>query len=198
MKSLKKVLKSKLFYLVLLLGVLFIPIFKISLQAQEFETVDYSYKNLASPDLEGKEYLGEGVYFIKQYHGVTLTYNVYNGNYVLNGTPTSAIVAFYNMFNIASMNGTFSFVYVSGTSNLANIYWNAEMASNYLLRGIRDGASVNNEVVITETFKHLVFSDYSMTTYDNYTFKLQLEKGDTATPYTVPGQIPQYKIVGEE
>ena len=51
---------------------------------------------------------------------------------------------------------------------------------------------------ITTTQTNFLFNISVGRTFNNYQFKLKLEKGSTATPYTVPGQIPQYKIVGEE
>src|SRR5690554_7836471 len=41
-------------------------------------------KNLASPDLEGKEYLGSGVYRLYNNAGITIDYNVYNGVFTIN------------------------------------------------------------------------------------------------------------------
>ena len=45
-------------------------------------------KNLGGPDLEGKEYLGSGVYQLRQQNGGTLTYNVYSGEYRMFGNLT--------------------------------------------------------------------------------------------------------------
>lgn len=143
-------------------------------------------RNLAVPDLNGKTHLGNGVYRLYNVSNITLDYNVFNGVYTLNGTPTSNVITFGEIFNIAPMNGTFSFLKVAGTSNLGSIYWNGEASNQTLLSGIRNGVDVNNDVVITSNFAFITFSDYSQTTYDNYTFKMQLEKGSQATDYQVP------------
>ena len=195
MKFFKKVLKNKLFYLFIVLGVFVIPILKFNLQAQEEPLLVYSDNNLAMPDLEGKEYLGDGVYRLYDDRGITLDYNVYRGEYIVNGTTTSEI-----------------YYVIMTYTNDEPLY-----ASAYYISGEFTGADdifihtnpyhVNNSISFRYTNKSTPFivpmSDFRVlfrenTVFDNYKFKLQLEKDDTATPYTVPGQIPQYKIVGEE
>ena len=56
----------------------------------------------------------------------------------------------------------------------------------------------NQNKLFSAPFTRLFLQPRAGQVFDNYEFKLQLEQGSTATPYTVPGQIPQYKIVGEE
>lgn len=133
-------------------------------------------KNELVPKLNNKEYLGDGVYRIGNYNGVTWDYNIHNGQYVLNGTPTSATIFFNDTFKLSAMQGTFSLNVISGTSNLGSIYWNGEHPNQVLLSNINGGATVNNEVVISGGAWLLTFSDYSRTTYDNYTFTMQLEQ----------------------
>ena len=153
--------------------------------------------NLAMPNLEGKEYLGDGVYRLYDNNGITIDYNVYNGYYIMNGTSTTTGLG--AVFKIPQLEKgltyTVSRQVISGTKtgNL-NIYISAPVQQ--LLHNNQN----QNTFVAGTNHENILFSDLSTigTVFNDYTFILQIEKGDTATPYTVPGQIPQYKIVGEE
>src|SRR5690554_2807982 len=48
-------------------------------------------KNLASPNLEGKEYLGDGVYRLYDDRGITIDYNVFDGIWTFDGVTTGVI-----------------------------------------------------------------------------------------------------------
>src|SRR5690554_462276 len=80
---------------------------------------NYQSKNLASPDLEGKEYLGDGVYNLGIRSGVTITYNVYNGVYTMNGTVTTNPTTFIPLTSIINVSSvlTINVTYVSGSVN---------------------------------------------------------------------------------
>src|SRR5690625_1180363 len=70
--------------------------------------------NLAMPDLEGKEYLGNGVYRVYNINGITIDYNVYNGIWTINGT--SSAITQEILFNIeTNTEYTLSYIAVSGT-----------------------------------------------------------------------------------
>src|SRR5690554_6102382 len=76
-------------------------------------------KNLASPDLTGKDYLGDGVYNLGIWSGVTITYNVYNGVYTMNGTITTNPTGFIPLTSIINVSSvlTINVTYVSGSVN---------------------------------------------------------------------------------
>ena len=191
MKVLRKVLKSKLFYLLLVLGVFVIPILKFNLHAQEDDDyVNYSNKNLAAPYLEDKEYLGDGIYKLYNDNGITIEYDVYSSITEINGTATSAISYYFVIFsNTLDEYRTISVRYVSGTvvsgNNEIGIYDSGTGVgivitnNNYLSPLLSQSKNNVNQLVI------YIPSGAVLT---NYQFKLQLEKGDTATPYTVPLQ----------
>ncbi len=186
MKFFTKVLKNKLFYLVLLLGVFIIPIFSFNLKAQEFETVDYSNKNLASPNLQGKEYLGDGVYRLYDANGVTTDYNVNSGIWTINGSFTGSKI-FSIARNVVEIGSTYraTFYKISGTGYAS--YRPAVILGSSAEEGNYISYNMDSRVVVATgtNIRFLLGGDGS---YDNLTFKLQLEKGDTATPYTVPLQ----------
>ena len=185
MKFFKNVLKNKLFYLVLLLGVFLIPILKFSLKAQEEDDyVDYSNKNLASPDLEGKEYFGYGYYILYDNNGITIEYNVYNGVYTVDGTwtgPTGSS-AMIPLLNVNGLTLTVSVDIVSGNLPNAVRYRPSSLESKqiYLFEGI------SYEVPYDRNYDAIRMVNGAV--FDNFQFNVQLEKGDTATSYTVPLQ----------
>src|SRR5690554_4089991 len=80
---------------------------------------NYDSKNLAVPDLDGKEYLGNGVYNLGVWSGVTITYNVYNGVYTMNGTITTNPTGFIPLTSIINVSSvlTINVTYVSGSVN---------------------------------------------------------------------------------
>ena len=198
MKFFKKVLKNKLFYLLLILGVFVIPIFSFNLQAQEDEIIDYSNKNLAVPDLAGKEYLGDGVYRLYDDNGITIDYNVNNGIYTMNGIGNTVRLILFNIEKNTEY--TLSYIYVTGTLTGGNIIFEGQDPQMQVITVKESNYNENIENTFNtneQTRIDLVIGS-SIRTFNNFQYKVQLEKGDTATPYTVPGQIPQYKIVGEE
>ena len=154
--------------------------------------------NFGGVDLSGATDLGGGNYRLYNNNGITIDYNVSSGIYTLNGT---AITAFnYFIFNIEpNTEYTLSYIYVSGT--LTGGYLAFIATNPYLLMISRNEINYNENIentFNTTTQNEFRFDIRTGRTFDNYQFKLQLEKGSQATPYTVPGQIPQYKIVGEE
>ncbi len=148
--------------------------------------------NHAMPDLTGKEHLGDGWYELNS----KTKYNALTGYFTINGS--GSIPRFPFIFQELGGIYTISYEYISGDLSGDRI-------------GVRDYG--NNEYMLpiyTYNHKEKLTNIYSNTgidigffanngsVYDNLTFKLQIEKGSIATPYQVPGQIPQYKIVGEE
>lgn len=154
--------------------------------------------NLAMPDLTGKTEISAGVYRLSDtYFDITLDYNINNGQYILNGTSGDAIPSgIYSFIINIPINITYTVKY-----NIINNGINS--VNQFLLRQATAGSNFNilnmkfnsqNTLVITESVISIRIDTGDFT---NHIFTLQIEKGSTATPYTVPGQIPQYKIVGE-
>ena len=169
--------------------------------------------NLAMPNLTGKEYLGNGVYRLYNDNGITIDYDIYNGYVILNGTtPTGTTEINLDLYRNVVPNGSivsFGYYYVSGTfehdTPYATLFVNspnlpADMGLknglNYTIKAVRENYEYNYNG--NKLIPRIYLGVGGTITFNNFTFRVQLEKGDTATPYTVPGQIPQYKIVGEE
>lgn len=148
-------------------------------------------KNLAVPDLTGKEYLGDGVYRLYNDNGITIDYNVYNGEYKINGTSTAYFSVI--IFNILpDTEYTLSYIAVSGT--LTDGSFNIPVFSPSILIIQQLQENINKQSTFTTTRQTtLRFETGSGRTFDNYAFKLKLEQGDTATPYEVP-YIPGMRI----
>lgn len=154
--------------------------------------------NLAMPDLTGKEYLGDGVYRLRTVQGLTIDYNIYNGEYNVNGISTIVAMINFHTFNLPTNNYTVSLIYVSGDVDREDAWVRVNNTINNLGPSLNSSITYDTFTFTNESIFALRSFAYVGTTYNNLTFKLQIEKGTTATPYTVPGQIPQYKIVGEE
>jgi len=157
--------------------------------------------NLAMPDLEGKEYLGDGWYEL--YNHSTrgnVEYNVYSGEFYINKLTTEW-VSLFKFINYFEPNETYTVKWHDldfiDMNYSIQMYYEYTQLNGTNLRVIYYGDSymLNSNSIFSS-----VVSQMGLYTNRNYTFrgKLQIEKGDTASPYTLPGQIPQYKIVGEE
>lgn len=191
MKIFKKIFISKLFYLVLLLGVFVIPIFKFNLQAQEDPLPVYSDKNLAVPNLESKEYLGDGVYRVRDVLNYTLDYNVYNGIWTYNSKRMHLLYdivltnsELYNNKLEINQDYYFKFYPISEYSGFVYQYRHLDGIPE---AAIENEGIINVQVVGKEGWR-LANVGFSEISPQNITFKLQIEKSDTATPYTVPLQ----------
>jgi len=157
--------------------------------------------NLGKPGLTDKTDLGGGVYLINNNHGITLTYNINDGIWTLNGT-TSGIVTSATLFmstttDIGIVSATY--IRVGGTNNSNDGTVHIRLTD--LPIAVNIGLNQNNQVINgyqNNQSSSMYIRLVNGVTFDNLQFKLQIEKGSTATPYTVPGQIPAYKIVGEE
>ena len=160
--------------------------------------------NLASPDLTGKEYLGNGEYRVYlRPNGFSIYYNVYTGVYTLNGESQNGYSVnltnetfdsnYYYSSTIQRLNENYSnytsnYIQLSGNQASGYLYLNNDVIKN---TKVENQIGIDDRKIIRITFNH-------SSVYNNFQFKLQIEKGTTATPFAVPGQIPQYKIVGEE
>lgn len=143
--------------------------------------------NLAMPDLTGKEYLGDGVYLVFKRKQLELTYNVYSGNFVLNGSDSvNTDIALGRVWNYSNQ-AVKSFEYVSG-SYTGETYFVFGQYFNHQLLDFTNKQNIINDLDNISDFNKTILRFYyhANSTYDNYTFKIQLEKGSTATPYEVP------------
>lgn len=189
-------------------GGIIVPINKeidIQPEAMSLDKIHFAYtrpsKNLAMPDLEDKEYLGDGVYRLYNDNGITIDYNVYNGQYKINGTTTQTLG--YPITNYIFEQNDYVLTFYGITGSRASGYAQISLYSG-------TGYPTDNPLIdMPETSSGLItdISNYTVygamrrlnfyipanITYNNYTFKVQLEKGTTATDYEVPG-IPIYKI----
>lgn len=144
-------------------------------------------KNLALPDLTGKEYLGNGEYSIHSY----LTYNIYSGVYTLNKND-----GFSGFIDIRSIDNTLGDITLQGwvingvEQSKLDIF--VRIPNNpYVVIGYGVSYHYVSKTLTTES----VFSIYldESDTFNNFQFKVQIEKGTIATPYQVP-YIPPLQI----
>ncbi len=160
--------------------------FAVKIYASENENIDYSFKNVASPDLTGREYLGNGIYRLYN-DGVTFDFNVYSGVFTLNGTVTS-LTQIIRILLDYNYRYTVSYIYENGS------------ISGHLTLGFYQGSSggyggtlinkyyyTSNDNAVSEIgADNFRIYAYAGVIYDNLQFKLQIEKGTEATPYTAP------------
>lgn len=158
----------------------------------------FENRNTAMPDLTGKTEISAGVYRLYDVNGITIDYEINNGIYNFNGTVMYGdnIYIFSNIEQ--SIEYTISYIAVSGSLT------GGSMALGILYpyyRAIRQETNTNldmKDTFITTTQDIFVYYSAAGRTFDNYKFKLQLEKGDTVTPYQVPTNGPYSNLdVGE-
>jgi hypothetical protein len=156
--------------------------------------------NLAMPDLSTATDLGGENYRLYDDRGITIDYNINSGIWTINGTTTGQSGSFIHLnafFIEPNTQYSISYYAVSGTLTGGALVINITSPTINVI--LQDEENIDKQNTFTTTSQTLLrISAQVGRTFNNYQFKLKLEKGDTATPYTVPGQIPQYKIVGEE
>src|SRR5690554_2925062 len=152
--------------------------------------------NLAMPDLEGKEYLGDGWYEL--YNHSTrgnVEYNVYSGEFYINKLTTEWVYLF-KFINYFEPNETYTVKWHD--LDFIDMNYSIQMYYEYTqLNGINlrviyygDSYMLNSNSIFSS-----VQSQMGLYSNRDYTFrgKLQIEKGDTATSYQV-FYIPALKI----
>lgn len=153
-------------------------------------------ENLASPDLTGKEYLGNGEYQLRSF----ATYNVYTGIIKLNGLASN--LGLFSLIQPLEKNNdyTFTFYYVSGKDNVLDL--NAGTATYRFIYTTIPSQFKSNPYINTVNWdsdvEHMVILNAQNRVFDNLELKLQLEKGSTATPYEVPKQALEQHIQFEK
>lgn len=183
----------------------FTLLFGINVKASTFYTLEtpiaelnnhtlrevFENRNMAMPDLTGVTDLGNGIYQISSTYGVTLTYNIYNGYLVFNGSFNEATtISFVSTGTNELDTYTIKLTEISGTKTINN--------NNILLSFDSGTIAVLTNVIsgYTDTFNYNYVRFYCglAGAFDNYTVKLQLEKGNTATPYQVATNGPYSQI----
>lgn len=180
---------KKISVFITILGLFFvgIPQFTKNVKAQSYDA-----ENLASPDLSDKEYLGNGVYRLYNANGVIVDYDIYNGEYKINGTGISTTS--FVLFSVLP-NTEYTVSFIAGSGTLSGGSFNLFISSpvNVVIQQFQENTSKQN-TFITTTQTQLRLEIAIGRTFDNYTFKLQLEQGSTATPYQVPVDILKQHI----
>lgn len=160
----------------------------------------FSNRNQAMPDLTGKPDLGGGWYRYNTEGGIIKDFNVLTGHVRLNGTNTSTQVNL-NLFSNVLPNDTvvsFTYEYVSGTVDVGTDYialfpnytnnpasMSLKVGTYYPLKGLRE-----NYLSAYNAASPRIYLGTGQTTFNDFTFKIQLEKGDTVTPYQVSTSGP--------
>ena len=144
-------------------------------------------KNLAMPNLMGKTYLGDGWYRIDNSNGVSLDYNLFSGNFMLNGTLTSQTGRRVTVDFAIDGTYIYSYRYVSGTKNnlFSTQFYSSPNDLFNLIIGSNEAYNSTQTVINRTGFINIYFGTVGLS-FNNFTFKLQLEQGSTATDYVVP------------
>ena len=148
----------------------------------------YGGKNLAIPDLIGKEYLGGGVYRLYNSNGITIDYNVYSGIWNVNGSPNVTLeLKFTNNITLGELSA--QIIVVGGALNSTADGWMFAGFSDPNVNRITWNGSYGGYIktsIKTNSHTDIFLTFTQGNTFDDFRFKLQLEKGDTATAYTLP------------
>lgn len=155
--------------------------------------------NMASPDLTGKEYLGDGIYRLhNDVSGVRLDYNVFDGVYTLNGTASKQDLYRLSFINEPSTY-TLSFHYVNGSFNTVGIGLVVSMAPPDVIDTyvyVYGSSNFGEAKTYTHTDMFSLFLVYwgDGITYNNYQFKIQLQQDIVVTDYQLPIGVLQQHI----
>src|SRR5690554_6479957 len=166
---------KKIGVFITILGLVFVGMPQFNIKAQEIE-----YTNLASPDLEGKEYLGNGVY--RFYSDATnyVDYNVFTGVYT-NHTNYNDL---YYTFELDNTKTYVLSVYKLKKDTFRSFYIVDNNDNNLWHYHIHD-----DETIVLENVSSISLRTSSSSTFDyEGQIKIMINEGDTATPYQVPIQ----------
>ena len=159
----------------------------------EVQKKDLPGVNLGGPDLVGKTDLGGGWYRLQSISGLHLDYNINTSNFRMHGlgNGTNRILYGFSSSNTPDITYSYSIYLVERVTQPVNIQFGGvgaqpnERASlgNLDNQSIRNAAGYSSSTALfTSQFNDAM----------DVTFKIKWEKGSIVTPYTVPGQIPQY------
>ena len=163
-----------------------------------FKIVYENNKNEALPDLTNKIEMTDGLYRLHTFSsGVTLDYNVYNGDYIMNGTSTQQDA--FSITVLQSGTYTLSFNYVSGSMSgsvseigLVVAMPPPDIGATYLYVNKFTNTAESKTYTHDGLFYLNIILWSPNEVYNNYTFKIQIEKGSLTTPYVVPKLVPMY------
>lgn len=144
-------------------------------------------KNLAMPNLMGKPEISAGVYRISDLYGVTIDYNINTGEFTMNGTLNSQMGIGVTVDFVINGTYTYSYRYVSGTKNnlFSTQFYSSPNDLFNLTIGSNEAYNSTQTVTNRTGFINIYFGTVGLS-FNNFTFKLQLEQGSTATDYVVP------------
>ncbi len=162
----------------------------------EVQLKDLPSVNLAMPDLSTATDLGGGVYELHNQNGGTLTYNVYNSEFRLFGNLAAGFLYYFGYQRPLADN---AYIQMWKTNQ---VIWENDGS----IIGFGGGQDVQVDINKNKNYdgkvpletNDMLISTYNLLGGIDVSFKIQLEKGDTATPYVVPGQIPQYALKQQE
>lgn len=184
-KIINSIIGFVLFFVILFGGFWLIDnLFTKELKAQEVNII-----NLASPDLTDKEYLGNGWYQIQLGSNYDRKYNVYTGEWFLNGAfPSLFIGNEMIVFEIDTLkNYVLTPTLISGTHNGTTDFIFRTQEQNYMSINSGNVRTINNSNSLQWR------SNLDGLIYDNAIIKFQLEQGTIATTYQVPiGALEQH------
>lgn len=191
--------KNSKFYIVfgLILFASFGFIAIATMDYQSYHEVSYPNNNLALPDLNGKTEITHDVIRLYDSNGITIDYNINNGNYILNGTSNDSMFLYLTQLPIIQslQNITRSIYYVSGTQNTTTSFaWSMEMTDISKNEIFINSNNINQNATTSANIDghRLRFYVFGNRTFNDYTFKLQLSKGSYVLPYVVPKETIIY------
>lgn len=156
----------------------------------------FENRNMAMPDLTGATHLGNGVYRLFVQFGITVDYDTLSGIWTINGTTNSNLWILQKAFG-ENITHNVSYYYVSGsmTNAMAIGFYDVNTSGvGGFISAHTDSYTQNKNVESNPTTVQLLVIPINSSTFNNFKFKLQLEKGSTATPYQVPTNGPYNDI----
>lgn len=148
----------------------------------------FENRNISMPSLIGKEAIEPNVFRLYNGNGVTIDYNLKNGDFIFNGMATGSITT------------NFSSNLPLGIYTITS-YTSAPGHESFRILGSLSGGRENRptvgETTITDgitIIKAIDFWIYTGYVMDNMILKVQIEKGSVSTPYQVPTGGPYNDI----
>lgn len=157
--------------------------------------------NFAIPDLSTATDLGDGWYETYSDDTFYERYNIYTGEFIRNGeTNVNGVINTVSFKPVPlGLTYTSKINYISGeivgSSNQGFKLPVSDIGADGYLYFNRSGFPSHEKTYVADNTVTRIHINATKVTYNNYTFTIQTTLGEEETPYTVPGQIPQYEIV---
>lgn len=182
--------------MIILLGTSLIVLTNTNKGVESSFDIEYqNNKNIALPNIEGKTELTIGVYRVIEQSGITVDYDIFSGIWTINGTASTNVWILQKAFEENEIYNV-SYYYVSGTmtNSMAIGFYDIYTSGvgGFISSGT-DNYTQNKNVKSEQNAIQLLIIPIGSSNYNNYKFKIQLEKGSISTSYTVPKLIPVYK-----